>query len=130
EGRRFKILLKLRDRNRIGDDCDPQRLRTVLVPTPAVPAASDYDHEQEHEQEGEPLVNASRAGYSREPRGSRPGELAEQKCEEAFKHKRIGCCDEYGARSEVLSTIYKKLRHPLVAGVGDPGPGSVALKIA
>ena len=49
EGRRFKFLLELRDRNRIGDECDAQRLRTVLVPTPAVPAASDYDHQQEHE---------------------------------------------------------------------------------
>ena len=111
-GAGLSILLQLGDRNRIGDRRDTQRFRARLIPLPAPPSAAGEEREEEENRGGERAMRPDRAAAARKPGRRRPSELAEQKCEKTFKHKRIGYCDEYAARSEVLSTIYKKLRAP------------------
>ena len=117
--RRLEILLQLRDRNRIGDGRDAQRFRARLIPMPAPPSAAGEEREDEEQRRAERAMRSDRTAAPREPGRRRPGELAEQKCEEACEHKWIGYCGEYGARSEVLSTIYKKLRAVSAMPVGE-----------
>ena len=79
---------------------------------PAPPSAAGEERKEEENRGGERAMRPDRAAAARKPGRRCPSELAEHKGEKALKYKRIGYCDEYAARSEVLSTIYKKFRAP------------------